>query len=251
VLRGDYIYDRQDFDSSPIVLESHKLIFFPVTGAGDVTWRCLFRRMMGYSDWQNTSLQFEGLRYLFDYNESEATTMLLSPDYTRAIFVRDPKQRLLYNFIQKVFSDKGDYIGRACCARKQSCVDDALQFPTFLDLIMFCDQPYWRPQGRKMEPRYYSYLNFVGHFESAEQDAQRLLQRIGEWDGYGRTGWGPYTEKAVFYDARVMTKGIMQKYYTPNVERRVENFYDTDYANPYLNLTRTAITNTSNASLVS
>jgi hypothetical protein len=242
---NDYIYSKQDFDSSPVVLESHNLIFFTVAGAGDETWRCLFRRMMGYSDWKNTSRQFEGLRYLYDYDEREAAAIMTSPDYTRAMFVRDPKLRVLSSYLDHVVKDKGAYILDACCGFLQSeCVDPVLQsFSNFLDMIKKCDEPFWRPQGQKMEPKYYSLLNFVGHYETAEDDARRLLDRIGAWDEYGSSGWGTNADEAIFYKVQEMEKKIFRKYYKPSVQHQVEDFYKLDYSNPTLNLTRKYLRN--------
>lgn len=36
---------------SPIVIESHKLVFWQVAKVGASVFKRLFRRMMGYSDW--------------------------------------------------------------------------------------------------------------------------------------------------------------------------------------------------------
>jgi hypothetical protein len=237
VQQGDYIFDRQDFDSSPIVLESHKLVFFTVAGAGDVTWRCLFRRMMGYRNWQNTSRQFEDLRYLYDFNAHEATNIMNSPEYTRAMFVRDPKERLVSAYLEKVMADKGEYIGRACCAGKKDCVKAAMNFTNFVYIAKVCDQPFWRPQGRKMEPRFYQLLNFVGHYEHAQQDAKQLLQRIGAWDEYGRNGWGS-GDQSIFHDAQVMSQNMVQDYFSPELERKADAIYDVDYGNPVLSFRR-------------
>ena len=254
VLPGDYIYDRQDFDSSPIVLESHKLIYFPVTGAGDTTMRCLIRRIMGYSDWYDPTKQYDGLRYLYHYDLHQANAMMTSPDYIRAIFVRDPKQRLLANWLQKVVHDDTDYISKACCARKQDCVEQANRFLDFVHLTWYCDQPFWRPQGKRMEPKYYERLNFVGHFLSAKEDAERLLQRIGLWDSYGLTGWrgieGSGSDcDSIFCNASLLSKDIMQKYYTTaELEKKVETIYSSDYGNKYLDIKKSTVTspNTTN-----
>lgn len=89
----DYIYSDQDFDSSPIVLEQSKLVFFTTGNHDDVIWRQLFRRMMSFEDWNNVSNQFDGLKYLKDYDIETASDIMSSSNYTRAIFVQDPKRR--------------------------------------------------------------------------------------------------------------------------------------------------------------
>ena len=56
----------------------------------------LFRRMMGHDDYLTadpTDIHTSGLRYLFDYSIEEALLMMTSDEWTRAIWVRDPKER--------------------------------------------------------------------------------------------------------------------------------------------------------------
>jgi hypothetical protein len=237
---NDYIYSKQDFDSSPIVLESHKLIFFTVAGVGDMTWRCLFRRMMGYKDWQDTSQQFDGLRYLYDYTVSEATTMMTSLDYTRAIFVRDPKIRVLSSWLEHVVNDNGDYIRWPCCGGRELCVRNNLEnFGEFLELINDCDEPYWRPQAQKMEPRYFNRLNFVGHYAKLKDDARLLLEQIGAWDDFGRSGWGQNDDDGIFHSVPVLSESVFEQYYTRELEKKAQKRYKVDYdAKSILNLTR-------------
>jgi hypothetical protein len=98
---SDYIY--QDVWSAPIVIESHKLVFFQVAKVGTSMWKRLFRRMMGEPDWHDAmphDPNTNGLKFLNQYSLQEATYMMNSPDYTRAIFVRDPKDRLLSAFLR-------------------------------------------------------------------------------------------------------------------------------------------------------
>jgi hypothetical protein len=241
---NDYIYSKQDFDSSPIVIESHKLIFFTVTGVGDVTWRCLFRRMLGYADWRNTTSQFEGLRYLYDYNVSRATEMMTSPDYTRAMFVRDPKVRLLSNFLEYVRRDKVQSIRWLCCGGHGGCANNFMDFPTFVDSIATCDEPYWRPQGRRMEPKYYPLLTIIGHYSRMKGDAQRLLHRIGAWEDYGRSGWGPSGEEPIFRNVSEISKRRFLKYFPPDIAFRTQKRFVADYGLPLLNLTRKTVLDT-------
>ena len=116
---SDYIYSGDDFDASPIVIESpYNLVFFPITGVADVAWRCIIRRMLGHADWEDVSRQFDGLRYLSDYSVEEASKIMSSSDYTRAVFIRDPVDRIQSNYIKMVEFDKNHEMIRRCdCAR--------------------------------------------------------------------------------------------------------------------------------------
>lgn len=249
----DYIYNIHDPDSSPIVIESRKLVFFTVGGAGDVTWKKLFRRMMGYNDWKTkdpSDPETNGLKYLAHFNQSEATRIVTSHEYTRAIMVRDPKDRIMNAFTTMVVLNKGEQLRLACCSNNVYCVAHARNFIGFTDLVKECDQSAWRPQGQRMEPKYYNYLNFVGHFETAKQDARRLLEKVGAWDEYGQSGWGADSKETIFESVAdvsgrsklaVDNTARALKYYTYWLERVVEKFYKYDYDNPVLNLTRKKI----------
>jgi hypothetical protein len=98
---GDHIYTRNDWDGAPVVIEKFRLIFFTSAKVGCTTWKQLFRRIMGIKDWKaeeyKTMLpwnpELNGLTYLYHYNRKKASEMMTSPNWTRAIFVRDPKER--------------------------------------------------------------------------------------------------------------------------------------------------------------
>jgi hypothetical protein len=239
---NDYIYSNQDFDSSPIVMESHKLIFFTVAGVADTAWRCLFRRMEGLEDWQDPQKQHDGLKHLSDFSVERASELMTSPEYTRAMFVRDPKVRLVSNYLEYVRRDNGEYILWPCCGGDPGCVDRTLkEFPYFLDIIQECDEPYWRPQGRKMEPRYYELLNFTGNYVTLKEDSERLLKHIGAWDSYGSTGWGKGGTERVFYDAISLSRSEFQSFYPQQeIEKRAQKSFKMDYDNAVLHLTRKA-----------
>jgi hypothetical protein len=157
------------------------------------------------------------------------------------MFVRDPKERLVSAYLEKVVADKGEYIGPACCAGKEDCVKATMNFTNFLYTAKVCDQPFWRPQGRKMEPRFYQLLNFVGHYEHAQQDSKQLLQRIGAWDEYGRNGWGS-GDQSIFHDAQVMSQHLVQDYFSLELERKADAIYDVDYGNPVLSFRTRSVT---------
>ncbi len=188
VHHSDYIYSSEDFDASPIVVEHpYNMVFFPITGVADVAWRCLIRRLLGYSDWENTTRQFEGLRYLSDYDIQQASVIMSSDNYTRAMFVRNPLERIQSNYIKLAVLDKNLEMVKGCnCSRDcgdwgdhRACYEETKSFANFLDrLFQTCDQPYWRPMSRRMEPRYTQNLDFIGRYESFSEDAENLFRRL-------------------------------------------------------------------------
>ncbi|CAJ1958962.1 unnamed protein product [Cylindrotheca closterium] len=213
VRRNDYIFSNQDFDSSPVVLEDYKLVFFPIEGNGAETWRCLFRRMLKKTDWRNETVQFQGLALLSDFTLERANEIMTSAEYTRAMIVQDPKTRLLSSYVRKVLQDrKNEFMKAHCCGTIKQLVlpgsehyvgkcakmEEPISFEMFVNITQDCDHPYWRPQSRKMEPKYFPYINYVGHYETIEKDAKVLLQKIGAWDKFGRDGWGTDGTEPIF-----------------------------------------------------
>jgi hypothetical protein len=160
------------------------------------------------------------------------------------MFVRDPKVRALSNFLEYVVKDKGEFIRWPCCGGKEACVERYLEFPSFVEKIGGCDEAYWRPQGRKMEPKYYPLLTIVGHYSRMKGDAERLLHRIGAWEEYGSSGWGPNGEDSIFHNVSVISKSLFQRYYSPDIEKMAQKRFKSDYENPVLNLTRRVVYDT-------
>jgi hypothetical protein len=243
----DFVYERQAgrWDSAPIVLERYKLIFFTTPKVACTTFKQLFRRMMHQPDWNSQdpirrlphNPQYNGLVYLWNYPIHEANAIMTSPDYTRAIFVRDPKSRFLSAFLDKGVANFGNFIQHKCCPTTNDCAESAKTSEGFLDLIQNCSDPHWDPQNCRMEPKYWPYINFVGHLEQISHDGPALLQRIGAWDDYGRFGWGRYGNSTLFSSSQnqnhaTKSSDKVWQWLTPSLERKIETFYEADYQNP-------------------
>jgi hypothetical protein len=237
----DYIYSNH-LGAAPIVVESHKLIFFYVPKVGCTVLKQLFRRMMGYDDW-NTKFphnsRTNGLLYLNQLDIHKATEIMNSPEYTRAIIVRDPKERFLSAYLDKVLHDNATYVVGACCKSTRDCWEEAQTFPGFLGLTSKCMDTHWRPESERMEPKYVPLINFVGHMEAMEEDAKTLLERIGAWEEYGSSGWGDGGSESIFRSSssvhHATSSGAsdswrrLSEYYTPELEEAVEEKYAADY----------------------
>jgi Sulfotransferase family len=255
VLPGDFIYytDDERWDAAPVVLESHKLIFFTIPKVGCTIWKQLFRRMMGYDDWMSQDYEtwqphnpaVNGLKYLSDYTPEEASELMTSPDWTRAMMVRDPKQRFLSAFLDKSVGNFHTHIIRRCC-HDESCVEGAQTVAGFLQLCSVCDDGHWRAQSLRVDYKFWPYIDFVGHVETAARDAKELLKRVGAWEEFGAIGWGKDGNSSIFGSKASSGSGMNHStyaewqvwtWYTPEVEQQVERFYQGDYENPLFNFT--------------
>jgi len=260
--RGDIVHTYGPWDGSPIVLESHQLLFFTIPKVGCTVWKQLFRRMEGYKDWIQDQHPLphapprNGLKYLYDYEPIIAEHMLTDPSWTRAIFVRDPKERLLSAYLDK--GRQNQYIQFHCCKHLQpqeglyrqlqcdhpqehrgpteSLTDSTpplLSFSDFVSsLVHHCPDPHWNPQSQRIDAKYWPYVNFVGRMERMERDAQQLLQLIGAWEEYGTQGWPP--QGRIFAGTDTVShvtdsSNQLTRYFSTDVERVVDPLLQNEY----------------------
>ncbi|KAG7353254.1 sulfotransferase family protein [Nitzschia inconspicua] len=273
----DTIFQHFESDNDPVVLESHKLLFFTVPKNSCTEWKQLFRRMMGYEDWNKPPFlhphdpRTNGLSYLGTYDKDKQEEFMTSPEWTRAIFIRDPLERMLSAYLNKGLSEER-YIKRWCCKispketeeerqseleylekTNPSCVPlapwetqpnvDTFTFETFVNEFMFqCNDKHWRPQSQRMYPNNWKFLNFIGRMENLHEDAKKLLQKIGAWDEFGSNGWGKYENMSMFERARsdstnTHSKDRFAQFYTPELKKKALEYLKGDYQNKYLNFT--------------
>lgn len=258
----DYIYSTKEWKfAAPIVLESHKLIFFVVQKTGGLYWKQLFRRMMGIADWTNTmsivtdNPQKNGLTYLHQYSLTKATELMNDPSYTRAIFVRDPKDRFLAAYLNKVMGENnGRYFHIRCCMNRpggRQCLNKLQSgnytFQEFTNKTRTCQDSHWTAQSIRVDEKILPTLDFVGHVETAAHDAKLLLKHIGAWEQYGKSGWGPSGTESIFEEIATNEETTSKaerwvKYYTPEIEKEVEERFAKDYAIPELGFKMNKIT---------
>jgi ribosomal protein S27E len=169
---------------------------------------------------------------------------MTSPKWTRAIFLREPRERFLSAYLDKAVRNSGKFVQVHCCHHRrrrvvfwnpQKCVNAARKsLQGFLTLTKSCQDTHWLPQVERMDAKYWPYINFVGKLDTAAQDTKRLLQKIGAWESFGATGWGESGKEAIFQSAsnirhKTDAKLNLDAYYTRDVERAVRKTYADDF----------------------
>ncbi|KAL3940174.1 MAG: hypothetical protein SGARI_001092 [Bacillariaceae sp.] len=248
IKRSDNIYRDNDWDGAPVVIEKYKLLFFTIPQIGDEQWKQALRRMMGYDDWNvvgENGLPHDpatnGLKYLYHYPIEQAEKMMQSSEWTKALFVRSPKDRFLSVYDQMNRNRK--QVDQRCCPHKSGCSSSLRNMIGFLELIENCYSAHWNPISDRMEEKYWPctyhviYVNYVGSIENAPADSQKLLEKIGAWDEIGKTGWGESGADRIFSQDDQAFDSVVASlsFYTPQVDKKIEEFYKADYESSYLN----------------
>ena len=264
----DEIYQFGRWDFAPIVIESHKLIFFTIPKVGCTIFKQLFRRMYGYRNWHvhNDYLPHHpgsnGLNYLYHYKPQEAEQMLTDPSWTRAIFFRDPKERLLSAYLDKVRHNHGHHVRTHCCkgnnhgfsssvalqltllcnVPEHKLPDPLISFTDFLQKVVpHCPDPHWRPQANRMPDQFWPYVNFVGHMETIAQDTKALLEKVGGWEEYGATGWehgAIFTGPSNVAHATNARDKLSEFFSSSDAVELAQLVHSADYKNPLISATQ-------------
>lgn len=239
-----FVYHSQSWDAAPIVVEEYKLIFFAVGKVSCTVFKQLLRRMMNLDNWRDDTGSLphnpnkNGLKYLYHYRPEKALEMLTSTNkgWSRVIFVRDPLERLLSAYLDKGQRKFGMYMERHC---QRHQVD--FSFEEFVEIVTSSckHDPHWSPQIQRIDGPFWQHINFVGKFDTLQEDTRRLLNRLEAWDEFGESGWGPYLNESIFSPAthaRHETGAYehLEEYYNNSwVKNKALQFYRRDYACPW------------------
>jgi Sulfotransferase family len=185
-----------------------KLIFCGVPKAGITEWMKFFRFVAGAKDYLAVP------HYKRDRNEffvkslpiEKATELLLDPSWTKAVIFRDPAERLLSAYLDKVVNNGYTQHHFQINATQDTTDRSILTFEEFVDLVTMLPKfvngtlvpeppghglhghtdPHWRPQSMMCGLDYLlPYFDFVGNFRYVSEHSKLLLERVGLWDNYG------------------------------------------------------------------
>jgi len=229
---------------SPIVIEKYKLMWFLNPKAASITTRTLLARMMnqqvihGVTKYKDL-LNFKKLR---EYPVKNATEFLNSPEWTRVIILRDPKERILSAYLDKEqrfhVENKTSDFRRICCDEDSTmsmkdCKNHKFNFSEFLNLTRTCTMGYHcKSQYEEIDD--WSVINFPINFKNLANDTEVLLRKLGNnvWQDFGATGYGINGTSAIFKENTYHATGAktkMDNYYTPTIENIVEKRFSKDY----------------------
>lgn len=220
---------------------AHQLVFFTIPKVACTQWIQLFLRIEGVSDWNQNPHYHKRRPLLSRFSPTEATEIMNSPDWTRAVFLRDPAERLLSAYLDK-YVHEGRYVTKLF-----KLLGRGAPFSAFVELVVDSNtetnrpeglhagtDPHWRPQVlignlKKFLPL----VNFFGNFTCLHLHATKLLQEAGLWQRFAEKGWGPTGEFTMF-EENVAINGTnacqrMGEYYTPQMMKKVKLAYRNDY----------------------
>lgn len=241
----------------------HKLLISTIPKVGCTEFMKLINRMNNRSDWNYPPHFQKDYPALSKLSPKRATQIMNDPTWTKAVFFRDPAERLLSAYIDKflrnhkysivVFKDWGKTltfeefvdkvtacIGDAECLEYQKralngTVDKQHTLPK--EGLHSWTNQHWRPQIHTTNLDQFLHVHdFVGNFSHLHMHTYELLSGLGLWEKYGASGWGKNKNEAVFdrNAARHRTAAgadfKFKAYYTPELLAKVKEAYRMDYA---------------------
>ncbi|CAN0332810.1 unnamed protein product [Ectocarpus sp. 12 AP-2014] len=248
--------DLNSFQHFWLANVEHKVLMVAIPKVACTQVHALFLRLQGSENW-DTQLM-EEIHYHKDMDKYKLSTMpnmppgrasaiLNDPTWTKGVFLRDPTERLLSCFLDKV-------VHRRSYSVNVFKAEDVLSFEKFVDLTSKTAQarlqkdypggnlgltrrsnPHWRPQLFFGLDKFLPYFDFVGDFKHVQEHSEEFLKRAGLWEEFGASGWGRWGQAAFFQRSTVRghatgSHDSLGQYYTPELLASVRDAYaDTDY----------------------
>lgn len=259
--KTDIIYDNSR-GTVPYVNEEYKVIFFHVAKAASSEWIRFFTRLQGNQAWCGPQVHVDEVnqvKKLSDYSTKRAEHMMTDPTWTKAIFVRNPKTRVLSGFLDKAISHSQVFAGKYCKAYENNggdlkyCQEHHEEFDFFVHNIttLSSENVHWRPIYTRVDEKWWPYMTYIANMENLSEDATNFLTSIkskvdgvSAWDRIGKSGWSDNERDCNTMGTRAFlekkdtkhktnAEDKLREYYTPELEKAVEKQYWEDYNNPY------------------
>lgn len=192
-----------DFSHHLFYMPQIKLIFCGIPKAGITEWLKFLRFTMGARDYVSLP-HYKVDRYPFNLKSleiSRAQELLNDPSWTKAVFFRNPFERLVSAYQDKIarkgYTQKVFHIGNLKDKNRT-----VLTFAEFVDKVTAtanlsdcsdpnglsaCTDPHWKPQLMICGLDYLlPKFDFVGSFDYVAEHTKMLLEKIGAWETMGR-----------------------------------------------------------------
>eukprot|EP00903_Cladosiphon_okamuranus_P006646 g6489.t1 len=248
--------DMKTFQHFWVANVEKKLLMVAIPKVACTQVHALFLRMQGSANWNSPHM--EEIHYHKDMDKYKVKTMpgmtpervssiLTDPTWTKAVFLRDPADRLLSCFLDKI-------VHRKSYSLSIFKAEEVLSFERFVSLtskdarakhreqypggnlgLSRRSNPHWKPQLYFGLDKFLPYFDFIGDFQHVMEHSEALLRRAGLWDEFGASGWGPRGNAAFFERATVRghstgSHDSKSQYYTPPLLASVREAYGpTDY----------------------
>jgi len=257
------------FEHHLLFLPEHKLLFCGIPKSGITEWKRFFRYTRGAQDYLSWPHFKNDLKpfHLSSLSKEKQEEILNNPLWTKAVFLRDPAERLLSGYLDKIINE-----GWSKPVFEQN---HTLSFAEFIDLITTFNKRHTRPSKCKIHglntctdphfrPQFFlcglDYLlpsfDFIGSFQHLSEHTRLLLSKVGMWDEYGLkyddgidtgkvgstcdypppnrpsnftpVGFNQGKNRTSRHDTQSSTK--MRDYYTKELLATVRKAYHWDYA---------------------
>jgi len=185
-----------------LLFPAGKLAFCGIPKVGYSSWIQFLRFTIGAKDYQSIPHnKADGKLLHFDRIPPKSQRHILQSDeWTKAVFLRDPAERFLSAYLDKIqnkkkswrniksttpmnitFADFVDYVGEGNVTCQENMTESSQMGMTW------CMDPHWRPQAWSCGLwELLPHFDFVGSIDSADRAARSLLEKVGMWDSYGK-----------------------------------------------------------------
>jgi len=190
-----------DFSDHLFFVPQAKLIFCGIPKVGISEWIKFFRFVMGTGDYLSLphyKTDIDQWRVSRLGNEA-AQKLFQDPTWTKAVFLREPAERLLSAYQDKVVKHAFTQHHFKIDTQSPPETRKILSFEEFVNLVMepndnckspggldVCSDPHWKPQTLTCGLDYLlPHYDFIGNFHHVSPQTKLLLQQVNLWETHG------------------------------------------------------------------
>ena len=185
---------------------NNTLAFCGIPKNGITNWIQLLRFIIGAPDYQSIPhYKSDWTKFKFDsLGEDVQLNILNDESYTFAVFLRDPAERLLSFYLDKVNGDDEKWKSHFVSIHGLNKTPSFGEFVKMIDGkrtscpftgrnserisgVDWCTNPHWAPQTfncglSEFLPRF----KFIGTLDRIERQSKQILEHVGLWEPFGR-----------------------------------------------------------------